>query len=256
MILKTTQEAVIELGTPSSNGKVLLQGNENLNDVLSGVHVTNTNIDNTFLKVFGTDCFFLYSASIFCDSETCDRQEVGVAHLELDEDNIYLYRDSPFYTTHGEQTSPSFNKCMSLDCDGPNERLILTAHYPRAIQELLISDNCLITSNGPHSPAAVVLQKNSILGRLDEDIQSISLEDIPQSPIFKHAIVNAFCSFTKQMKLKTSKLYSKIFSTKSLILESHNNPSNKTGELYFDKDEDRLKFFDGTKWRSFIYEDT
>jgi len=255
MKLRTTKSLIIELGQPSTNHRLILNGNELLKEVVGGVDLSETNIDNTFLKNFGIDCSFLYSAALYATSTYCRLQEVGVGHLEIEGSTVFLCRDVPYYYVSDGELISSYNSFLDLQFDNKNEKLLLTNYSPQGLHELLVADNCLITSTSAYEPAVVQMQENSFLVRLDNGIESLTVDALSKKDNVKDWIKNTICEYTKQIVLKTSRLDVKTIGISHLILKPTKKPLAKKGELYYDDSLDRLKFYDGKKWRLISYED-
>ena len=65
MKIKNVNKLAIELATALSENRLKLIGNSDLNGVIEGVHVGETNIENTFLSVFGPSTKFFYYLAVF-----------------------------------------------------------------------------------------------------------------------------------------------------------------------------------------------
>lgn len=255
MKLRTTQNLTIETGHVSKGNDIVLEGNGLLNGVIGGVDLSETNIEHTFLKNFGLDCSFLYSAAIYETSNHHRLQEIGVAHLEIEGSAILLCRDFPYYYIIDGEISNSYNTFQKLTFDDKNEKLLLTNYSPQGLHELLVFDNCIITSTDPYQPAVIQMKKNSFLARLDGSTESITVDDLSKEESIKNLIKTSMCNYTKQIILKTSKLDTKTINVSHLILKPTKKPLAKKGELYYDESLDRLKFYDGKQWRTISYED-
>jgi len=251
MKLKTTNKLIIELASVFDKNKLLLAGvPENIGEV-DGVFYSQLSDDNLFSKNFGEDCKFFYNASILCEKK-CSISEVGLGYLESP--NV-LVRENPLYTLHDDSFHRAFG-LISLDCQHDDEKLLVTSYLPSNIHELLYEDNCIITSNHPHCPSPLKIEKNSLLVRLNEEIQSIPIGNLSELNEFSQPIKDLLCNYTKQMVLKTSRLDVKRIYLDHLILNRSKKPVGKKGELFFDESDSKLKFYDGTEWKVFKYEDT
>lgn len=250
MKLKNTNKLAIELASNISGNRLELHGNSDITGILEGVHVTNTNIENTFLYIYGVDTQFFYSASIFC-RDKCNFSEIGIGHIELDGAKPILYRDKYLY--HQKDGDVSLTSYFSsLDCKHEDEKIIITSYSPRTIHEILYSDNCIIASTEAHVPSSVHLNKNSFLMRLDNNIESVSFDDLSNINDLSTTVKNLFCKYTKQIVLNTSRLDVKTVGVGSLIIKQTKSPLNKKGEIHYNEAENELKFFDGEKWRYFF----
>ena len=236
MKMKTTNRLAIELASCLGNNKLSLLGNTDITGTIEGVHVGATNIENTFLYIYDVNTQFFYAASILCEGK-CTFTEVGIGHIELDGANPILHRDKFIYHQQGEDSFPA-TSFYKLECK-PNESVLVASYTPRTIHELLYTDNCIVTSSTPHTPSATHIEKNSLLLRLDGNLESVSLND---------AVNEIVCKYTKQLALKTSRLDVKTLSTKHLIVGT-SKPLGKKGEVYYDEQDNCLKFYNGTEWK-------
>ena len=105
------------------------------------------------------------------------------------------------------------------------------------------------TSTEPYIPLMVYVDDNSLLGRFDDDIQSISMSDLNDNTL-KH-----IQKYTKQLILKSSRLDVKKIKTNQLTLDPHKKPDAKRGTLFYNDDVDALQYFDGEKWRTILCQD-
>lgn len=255
MKLRTTQNLVIETGYVSKGNKIILDGNSLLNEVIDGVDLSETNTEHTFLDNFGLDCSFLYSAAIYENSDHCRLQEIGVGHLEIEDSVVFLCRDLPYYYISEGEISHSRNHFQKLIFDDKTEKLLLTNYSPQGLHELLVFDNCIITSTHPYQPSVIQMKENSFLARLGSNVDSVTVDDLSKEDSIKNLIKTSMCNYTKQIALKTSKLDTKTISASHLILKPTKKPLAKKGELFYDESLDRLKFYDGKQWRTILYED-
>lgn len=250
MKLKNTRKLAIELATNLSENRLKLHGNSEVNGVIDNVHVGETNIENTFLFVYGVETKFFYSASILCKNKF-SFSEVGIGHIELDGASPILHRDECLYhqTEDGVNNSRRFSP---LDCKHSDEKIIISSYYPTSIHEILYSDNCVLTSIDSHVPSATKLDKNSLLLRLDGDIESLSFAELKNVDELSSAVKDLLCKYTKQIVMNTSKLDVKTVGVEHLIIKSSSKPISKKGEIYYDEKENALKFFDGKNWKYFF----
>lgn len=240
MKLKNTNRLAIELATCLKYNKLSLHGNSTLDGIIEGVHVGATNIENTFLYIYDVDTQFFYSASVLC-KDRCKFTEVGIGHIELDGANPILHRDKFLYHQRGEDTNLA-TKFDKLECTHLDESVIVTSYSPKTMHELLYTDNCLITSMEPHTPSVTHIDKNSLLLRLDGDLESVSIDN---------AVKELLCKYTKQLVLKSPRLDVKTLSTQHIIIKT-SKPLKKKGEVYYDEEENALKFYDGNSWRVIV----
>jgi len=251
MKIKNVNKLAIELATALSENRLKLIGNSDLNGVIEGVHVGETNIENTFLSVFGPSTKFFYSASLLCKGN-CKFSEVGVGHITLNGASPILHRDEFLYHHSDNQTTRAYG-FAPLECKGSGEQILVTSYQPRTMHEVLYTDNCVLTSIDAHTPSATQLDKNSLLLRLDDSIESVRFDQLKDVDELSSAVKDLLCKYTKQIVMKTSKLDVKTAGVKHLIFKGATKPLGKKGEIYYDEEEGTLKFYNGNRWLTFKF---
>lgn len=239
MKLKNTNRLAIELAVPLQNNQLSLHGNSTLSGIIEGVHVGSTNIENTFLHIYNIDTQFFYAASIL-RKDRCKFTEIGIGHIELDGGSPILHRDKHLYHQRGEDTYLA-HKFDKLECV-VEDSIIVTSYSPKTIHELLYTDNCLITSIDAHTPSVTHMPENSLLLRLTKDIEAVSTDV---------AVKELLCKYTKQLVLKSPRLDVKTVSTQHIIINT-SKPLGKKGEVYYDEQDNRLKFYNGREWKVIV----
>lgn len=254
MQIQTTTKLAVELASSLKDNKLLLQGNKPDLGLIDGVYYTELSDNNLFSKIFPLDTHFFYHASIVC-RQRCEFSEVGIAHLEENDGQYTMCRDRPMFSVY----DGSLHTCRNfsnLDCPHDDEYIVVTSYTPTSLPELLHSDNHIIFSNEECVPASLEIEKNSLIVRLNDNIQSITFDSLAKVKDFTQALTDCLSNYTKQIALKASRLDVKALLTKSLLFTPTKTPLQKKGELYFDDTDNKLKFFDGTEWRCLKYEDT
>jgi hypothetical protein len=232
MNLKTSNQLAIENFEPIVNSYDLkLLGSPNL----------YSNENNSFASVFGNDVKFFYKA-VVVKNNAIVKYEVGLGYLE----NNILKRFNPLYHGLLEGPLPSSNGPQYFFAD-KDESLVVTSHVPTNFNELLCDPNCVITSVAPHISHPVHIPNHSLLGRLDDNVQSIPFSELFSNPELIAAILQVITTYSKQLSLRTSKLDAKRLCTDSLQLNSNDKILDKKGTLGFDGKD--LKFYDGEAWR-------
>lgn len=247
--LKLSKTTAIEaLDNCSVNSDLKLIGLSPLKNFLPDLKVAiehgDINDSSLFKNVFGLNTNFFYIIEQV-DNNTVINYERGIGCIYEKNNQIYLDRKVSFVT--GKNSSESFvNRTgtpFPFRCCNCN--LVLHSSLPPTYFESLSPANCVLTSSEPCLPNPVVLHNDSLLGRLDNGIESISLSDNRLVDKF----INLISKFSKQIKLKTSKLSLKKVEAETLDLIPTNNPKAKAGTLYYDNESNELKVFDGTSWR-------
>jgi hypothetical protein len=98
-------------------------------------------------------------------------------------------------------------------------------------------------------PQPVQIQQNSFLSRLDGDIESVDFED----DRLVDKITKIIAKFTKQLKLKTSKLTLKRIEPETIDMVPTSNVKAKRGSLYYDEQDDTLKIYNGQSWKTIAF---
>ncbi len=164
-ILKTTSKLPAEAFEETGLGKVKLLGT-------SGEHCT-------FVEAFGLDCKFYYNLSCTKKSKIY-ASEIGLGHLEVEGDSTYLFRDTPLVGMNDQQELTELVKWYNFD-ENPNDPdniFLAYAHVPKTIGELLADSNSIITCHENFIPAAIHIDDNSILARVNGKLKSITFKEL------------------------------------------------------------------------------
>lgn len=254
--IKTSQNSIAELGRANSiNYNIDLLGTEKLAEISSiaksGIENNLIDLNNsTFAANYTEDESFFYVVQKWSISKSLPVfSEVGVG--KLISKGLELNRIRPLYTVneHGRNT-PIGNGPTEFLTDDEDTFLLVKNYLPSNLGELLIQNHSVIAS-GPvdYMPMAISVDTNSILGRLDDNIQSIKLDSV------KEMALEYIQSHTKQLILKSSQINAKKIKVKNIVLEAHDSPDAKRGTLYFNNTIDALQFFDGQIWRTIKWRD-
>lgn len=254
MKLRTSKTPAIEKakGVPFSPDMELL-GTEALSELPEfKIAISNGDVSsakNSFLSVYGTDCKFFYSIEVKSDS--IGFIERGLGYVEQHDGKFFLKRNRPFYyIENGNAVSLTKPRPIAAD----DSVVVIAASYaPTTYLELLTDANALITSTSPHLPTSVVVDNHSLLGRLDGDIESLKISDIVNEGHISELALNAIKQHTKNLILKSSKVDVKRLTTNDLQLHPQKSAPERKGVLYYDQEEDALKYYDGTKWRVIVW---
>lgn len=253
--LKLSKTTAIEaLDNCSANSDLKLIGiaplKTSLPDLRTAIDHGDINDSCLFKNVFGYNVNFFYVIEQV-ENNIVVNYERGIGHIYEKNGETYLDRKVSF--VNGKNSAENFvntsGQPFSFRCC--NYNLVLYSSLPPTYFESLSPANCVLTSSEPCLPNPVVLHNDSLLGRLDNGIESISLLDNR----LVDKLINLISKFTKQLKLKTSKLSLKKVETETLDLIPTTNPKAKAGTLYYDNESNELKVFDGTSWRVLIFKE-
>ena len=235
MNLKISKELSVEMGH-DLNGKIHLLGNDKVSNILNGAVIAG----KTFVQVYGYDNLFFYNASIVVDGQrTC--YEVGIGHLEPENFeglNDILVRDTPLFQGKANGMVEPASQLMSCECRNEGESLLVCSHRPSDNQELLYKPYTIVTCEEPHTPSAIEISR---------------LDTVPN---FSECIKRTICNVTKLISLKCSRLDVKKIKTPQITISPSTKPDNKAGTLYYDTEANKLRCYDGSRWRTLVYEDT
>jgi hypothetical protein len=205
---------------------------------------------HSFSSVFGTDCKFYYSLVKYKNQDVINI-EIGIGYLIQEEDRFLLRRVQPIFYKQGN--SDFINITYSVDVFRPqseDEYLVVFSHNPTTLNELLIDPHCVVTSSETSPLNATQINNNSVLGRLDNDIQSISLDQLSDKTR------ELITSYSKQIVLGCSQLDVKKLKTSSLQLKPSNRPQSKEGTLTYNENTKALEYYDGEQWRTLQWKAT
>jgi len=246
MNLKTTNQVAIENAIQNPKGK-------NLKLLGKPDHIS---VDIPLLSdLFGTPHTFFYLAEKI-QNDIVELRERGIGRLVSTDDGYELERIQPFgfYVKGDSNPHPCVNG--PIDFTG---NVIVSNSFPQSVLESLPSDNCVVTCSTPFVPNPVQLSDFSLLGRLDGEIVSLSFSELSECEEFKEALVRAITGYTKQIAFSATKINTKskrgVISSNVLQLAPTSNPPTKKGTIIYDESDDKIKYYDGNKWRSFICED-
>jgi hypothetical protein len=112
-------------------------------------------------------------------------REICLARMEKRGKKVYLIRETPMYHCHynedGTETKIAINKEEPKFYDFSNDGYFFAYCYvPTSVNESLPVDNAVICSIEPFTPSPVVLDERTLLGRLDDVIQSIDGDELRQ----------------------------------------------------------------------------
>lgn len=206
--------------------------------------------NNSFKNIFGLNTNFYYVIESISNNAV-SFFERGVGYAYEQDNKIFLKRHSPF--VHGKNQL----ECVPCRdgvphpfmCCGNGCRTMIYSSIPQSYLECFVVDHAILTSSEQFLPNPVQLKNDSLLGRFDGDIESVPFDDNR----LVDKISNLVSKFTKQLKLKASKLSLKRVEPEIIDLVPTSNPKAKKGSLYYDEQEDSIKVFDGENWKTLAF---
>lgn len=255
MNLKILNKTIIELASGNqSNYNLTLLGTEAIADYAKDVeYAISTNqivpSESTFKKNYTEEDKFFYLAQRIDINKGPELTEVGVGQLISGGKEIRRIRPI-YYFRNSDKPSPSLNGPLEFFEDRDDKYVIVKNYLPTNIAEMFIQTNSVIVSgNEEYVPKAIEVKKNSILGRKDEEIESITIEEISSLGI------EAIQKYTKQLILKSSQINVRKIKTKQLLLEPSASPDAKRGTIFYDESEDTLMYYTGESWRTLAWKE-
>jgi len=218
MKIKKTQTIAYEAAEyyfPMRGLKML--GTEALYTQFPGIANANiTSKTNSFLSTYDLEHQFYYRIDIIVNSESV-ANEIGVGELAEHDGNIILKRTQPLYVhARGDERRIAYN-ARPLDLTSEENLLMVTSYTPTNIIKALPDPHMIIVSLADHHPHPLKIEENSVIGRLDDTIESIKISDLPNVAPSYDDIADA--------------------------------PLVK-GSIVYDNEWDTLKYYNGTEWRS------
>ena len=251
MNLKTSPKQAIELASVDIHGRTELLGIEPLKEVSLELKyaVDNKAItsDNTFNSIFGLDYHFFYSLHQF-NKDTLIAAERGIGKLEIIDNKVFLIREFPIEDNTKKLCSSGCVYFNCSDCD----HVVAQSSVPVTYAECLFEDNVLISSRSPFFPHIIRTSPNSIIGRLDKDLECLSFSELLSDKNFQNELINLLKKYNKQMVLGCSKLSAKKIQTSSIQLDKADSSVINKNSVVLDNNE--LKFYDGENWHRILME--
>tara|TARA_R100000278_G_C5460342_1_gene160636 strand:- start:539 stop:1279 length:741 start_codon:yes stop_codon:yes gene_type:complete len=242
MSLKTNPSLSIELGEDIGNNLFLLHGHKNLRSNIPYIEDLH---EGLFSKHYDSGDSLLYEATFVCEGHDHLR-EVGLGVFKIEDDKHYIERQRCLYVIDEDNKLSDGDNLLSFHCDTKyDEKLIISSHAPVNSREALCHDNSVLHSkNSPHTLSCTTLNKNSLLGRLDDDIEAIDISSL----FTPNNILKVVTQFTRMLKFMSSIIDVKRLRTPQIEFKPTKCPTAKEGVCYFDKEDKVLKYYNGTEW--------
>ena len=252
MKLKTTPIQILERGLPTANScDIFLSGTEQVCDYFPELRYQKNppcSSNNSFLVTFGLDNKFYYRLEKYNKRKLIDL-EIGIGHLFEEAPNIILLkRFQPLLYKHGdEQICTVIKPVNAFECHDPDDYLLVQSYHAHSLPELLVDPHSLIVSTSDNPLNIFNLETNSLVGRLEGDVTSLSILDICTKA------TNLFIDCTKQIILSCSQLDVKKLKTKILQLTPSKPAQAKKGSFIYNEEHDTIQYFDGSRWRTLLW---
>lgn len=214
-----TTIGIVEKGI-QENKKIKLLGPESLT-AESKFAQLNVLESKTIAQTHEVGAFIYYTLEEHSQSSII-RYEKGLGRLEKVENNYYIDRLTAL--SQGKFGESPTNNQQIADFESDRDTfLVIGTSAPSNIYEALILPHSMVSSGGSGIQITPI-EQNSLVGRLDGDIEALNLNEVAE--LLGNVSLNA------------------------IRLAPRNRPdSAETGTMYFDQDLNRLCYWDGTNWR-------
>jgi hypothetical protein len=132
---------------------------------------------NSFISIYDLDHSFYYRIDRL-EGQDSVANEVGIGNLIEHSGNIVLVRSQPMYVTPKDEERMCCYGSKPLDFSNLDDILMVTSYIPTNIVEALPDPNMIITSLDDHFPHPLKIEKQSVIGRLTDTIESIAIADL------------------------------------------------------------------------------
>ena len=140
---------------------------------------------------------------------------------------------------------------MPVDCFRENsnqEYIVLFSHIPTSLSELLVLPHSVVVSTENNPINTVILEPNSILGRLEENVQPLLISDLSEKTL------ELLLTYTKQIVLDCSQLDVKKLKTSCLQLKPSSRSGAKEGSIIYNSSNKCIEYYTGSEWRTLTWE--
>jgi len=181
--------------------------------------------------------------------------EKGVGELYKKGRKFYLKRErATFFSDHdsGEYPAPP-NALHNFD---PDSHIIVKSIIPDQYLELFVYPNSVLCSIEPYTPTPVELEESTLVGRLNDSIQSIDKDELRQI-LTDQNIVGAVQDNTNNLLLNSkvvdlvhgdSRISTPLVHVKSIHSNSRRPKNPARGSLIFNDETGNFEGFDGNNW--------
>jgi len=208
--------------------------------------------DRLFSSIIGLDHRFYYIIQEYDDQTSI--YERGVGHIELRDDEYYIVREMPlgWGTTSGEELhAGSFTDPTTF---GGGDYLMALSVSPLNYLEALVAPHSIIASTTPMNPTPVELEPESLLGRKDDVIQSIDMDELRSMFLTKPKKQLKIGTRRLELTGKNASVSSPVFKA-SPVYTDRDKPPAQEGYIIYNKESKRIELFDGEKWVALVQED-
>jgi len=255
------QTGAVELCTVGKGTDMVLKGTKALievNDSLAAF-LSREDTDRTFKNIIGVGNRCHYVIESFNQGEmTLFERGIGTVastrggKVSLEREICIGFGDSPKYQNPSPGNTPR-------EFEPPFTHIRAMTVTPHTYVEALASPNSVIASIGPFNPTPVEIDDNSLLGRKDNMVQSIDMDELREMMgDLDHDAVEAIVKTQKQLKLKARRIDlerkdAAVSASVLRALPSYDNdtkPPAQKGSIIYNTTINRLEVFNGTEWKT------
>ena len=256
----------VAAGYPTDNKNIRLADIDNIAEMNDPMYLAakNTGIDFPDLVEQVSNDYFYYSVvqSIPSEGLAADNfpifREVGIGYVEDGE----LVRETPLYRLDGgeiKNKTQMYGQSPTTVSDVGY--IVVSVFAPDNVLDALSTGNTVLCSADARRPQPVILDENTVLGRLKDSPQPLSAAELRS--ILGAEVFDGLFSMVSDLVFHTNNLqiYSKNGRLSSSIVHLDPNYSNSTkpntpqrGDIVYNADVNRLEFYDGSSWQRIVTE--
>tara|TARA_B100002019_G_scaffold107389_2_gene92214 strand:- start:1619 stop:2395 length:777 start_codon:yes stop_codon:yes gene_type:complete len=210
--------------------------------------------ETSLRKSFDLETEFFYTIENFDSDNIFSRQlaqyERGLAHIEKSGDKLILVRD---VCIEFEQISESSSTRSGFIKFPEDTYLVINSYIPNNYLDLYLKNNSVVCSTAPKTPSPVEIEENSVLGRLEGEIQSVGSSELaliltPDYTVDSlQATSRPILIASDYVELTSDK--SKLVTSQFVLKPRQSKPRNRqAGSIIFNEKTKSLEFFNGTGW--------
>lgn len=214
-------------------------------DILKDIPFINTEelkySDITSLhESFGLDSRFYYKIDLIESKKSPNIicSEIGTGFLVSHDNDLFLHRSQPVSFIEADKDPVPISSPQSQINSGSEDNLLLiTSLFPDNIFDCIGDPHSIIYSNEFFKANPLIVENESLIGRLKEDVTSIPITYIANEALKK------IQSITKKIVFKAKQLY-----VNQIVLQDYDKAEDIEGSIIYDKKEKCLKLFNGKDW--------
>lgn len=193
---------------------------------------------NSFIALFGVNVKFFYSVTLVCESHGFT--EHGLGYIYNENEKFFLKRFRPFYMIENSAFA-HLKRPRPIVCSH-NDYVLASSYIPSTFVEVLTEPHSVITCEQSHLPTSVTVSEDCLLGRRDGNLESIPFSSFVQNN-------------SKTLSLKSPKVDVKRITANNVQLNATKTAPARKGVIYYDEDDDCLKYYDGNIWRILMWQE-